>query len=134
MQELILIETIDLKDESDIIMARTMVKNISEMLGFKYMDQTRITTAVSELTRNVIKFAGKGEVKIRKIVNQRRGLEITIEDNGPGIENLELALKGGYSTSGGLGIGLSGAKKLVDEFNIDTFPGKGTKIVIKKWL
>lgn len=132
MQELI--EIMGLKDESDIIRARIRVKNISEILGFKYMDQTRIATAVSELARNAIKFAGKGEIKIRKIGNSRRGLEITIEDNGPGIENLELALKGGYSTSGGLGIGLSGAKKLVDEFDIDTFPGKGTKIVIKKWL
>jgi len=125
----------EVRTEPDIVSVRVRVKAMAEMLGFGYMDQTRIATAVSELARNVYHFAGGGKV-IVKPMNRlgKNGIEIIVEDHGPGIENLELALKGGHSTRGGLGLGLSGSKKLMDEFDIKTKIGEGTTVTIRKWL
>lgn len=129
------IEVVEVRNEADIVGARVRAKAMAESLGFGFMDQTRIATAVSELARNAFQFAEGGEVRIRTIEGQeRRGIEIVVEDHGPGIENLELALKGGYSTAGGLGLGLSGSKKLMDEFDIKTKAGEGTVVTIRKWL
>lgn len=130
-----LIEILEIKNEADIIKARVRAKAIAEALGFNYMDQTRIATAISELTRNAYQYAGEGKMTIKPLNRQgRKGIEIVVEDHGPGIENLERALKGGYSTKGGLGMGLSGSKRLMDEFDIRTKGGEGTSITTRKWL
>lgn len=129
------IEAVEVRSEEDIVKARVRAKAIGVTLGFNYMDQTRIATAVSELARNVFQFAGGGKVTIRTVQAQdRKGIEVVVEDHGPGIENLELALKGGHSTGGGLGLGLSGSKKLMDDFDIKTKVGEGTIVTIKLWL
>ena len=128
-------EMFDIKVEADIINARIKVKALAEAIGFGYMDQTRIATAVSELTRNALEHAGGGQISITPIKDlEKQGLEITVIDHGLGIKNLELALKGGYSTKGGLGFGLSGSKKLMDAFAVKTELGKGTVVTAKKWL
>ncbi len=128
-------EVLQIKIEADIIVARVKVKAIAEALGFGYMDQTRIATAVSELARNALEHAGGGQITIAPVNNEeKQGLEITVEDHGPGIENLELALKGGHSTKGGLGFGLSGSRKLMDVFQVKTEAGKGTVVTGTKWL
>jgi len=130
-----LIEILDIKSEADIIIARVRAKAIAEALGFNYMDQTRIATAVSELARNAYQYAGKGKITIKPLNKQgKKGMEIVFEDHGPGIENLDRAMKGGYSTGGGLGMGLSGSKKLMDDFDINTKMGEGTVVTIRKWL
>lgn len=129
------IEVVDVSSEPDIVSARVRAKAMAEALGFSYMDQTRIATAVSELARNGFQFAGGCKATIKPVNQQgRKGIEIIVEDHGPGIENLDLALKGGYSTAGGLGLGLSGSKKLMDEFDIKTGAGEGTVVTIRKWL
>lgn len=130
-----LIEILEIKSEADIIKARVRAKAIAEALGFNYMDQTRIATAVSELTRNVYQYAGKGKMTIKPLNKQgRKGMEMVVEDHGPGIENLDRALKGGHSTGGGLGMGLSGSKRLMDEFDINTKSNEGTSVTVRKWL
>jgi serine/threonine-protein kinase RsbT len=130
-----LIEILEIKSEADIIKARVRAKAIAEDLGFNYMDQTRIATAVSELARNAYQYAGKGKMTIKPLSKQgRKGMEMVIEDHGPGIENLDRALKGGYSTGGGLGMGLSGSKRLMDEFDINTKSNEGTSVTVRKWL
>jgi serine/threonine-protein kinase RsbT len=127
-------DTLPVKNESDIIKVRGFGRNIAIKLGFGVVNQCRITTAISELARNVVVHGGGGFVTIKTIENDRKGIEIICRDEGPGIENLELALQGGYSTVGGLGIGLSGSRRLMDEFEIDSIPGKGTTVIIRKWL
>ncbi|WXG44579.1 MAG: anti-sigma regulatory factor [Promethearchaeati archaeon SRVP18_Atabeyarchaeia-1] len=129
------IVALEVTSEADIVIARVKAKAIAEAMGFNYMDQTRIATAVSELARNAFQYAGKGMVTIRPVDRQgRRGIEIVVEDHGPGIRDLESALKGGHSTSRGLGMGLSGSKKLMNEFDIKTKVGEGTEVTIRKWL
>jgi len=121
--------------EMDIIAVREKVRDVAKGLGFSIMDLTRIATAVSELVRNAFQYAGGGTVTIKTIQNlHRKGLEVIVDDHGPGIPELDLALKGGHSTSGGMGLGLAGAKKLMDDFFIDTKQNVGTTIVIRKWL
>lgn len=130
-----LIEILEIKSEADIIEARVRARAIAEALGFNYMDQTRIATAVSELARNAYQYAGKGKITIKPLNKQgRKGMEMVVEDHGSGIENLDRAMKGGYSTGGGLGMGLSGSKKLMDDFDINTKMGEGTVVTIRKWL
>jgi serine/threonine-protein kinase RsbT len=126
---------LQIRIEADIINARVKVKAIAEAMGFGYMDQTRIATAVSELARNALEHAGGGQITVSPVNTvENQGLEITVEDHGPGIENLELALKGGYSTKGELGFGLSGSRKLMDVFQVKTEMGKGTVVTGTKWL
>ena len=129
------IVAVEVEVEADIIKARVMAKATAEAIGFNYMDQTRIATAVSELARNAFQYAGEGKVEIMSITDgEKHGIEIVVEDHGPGIKDLELAMSGGYSTSKGLGIGLSGSRKLMDEFEIKTRIGKGTIVRIRKWI
>lgn len=128
-------EVLQIKIEADVILARVKAKAIAEAIGFGYMDQTRIATVVSELARNALEHAGGGQITIKQIDNlKKQGLEIRVEDHGPGIENLELALEGGHSTKGGLGFGLSGSRKLMDAFQVRTETGKGTVVTGTKWL
>jgi len=126
---------VDVESEADIVTARVRTKAVAEAIGFNYMDQTRIATAVSELARNAFQYAGKGKVRISPIdIGSEHGIEIVVEDHGPGIKDLESAMKGGYSTSRGLGMGLSGSRKLMDEFEIKTRIGEGTVVRIRKWM
>ncbi len=124
-----------IESESDIVTARKAVRDVAEALGFGITDVTRIVTAASELARNVFIYAGSGIMQWRRLsTNGAVGIELKFEDNGPGITNIEQAMEGGYSTSGGLGLGLPGAKRLVDEMEINSQIGKGTIVTIRKWL
>jgi len=123
-----------IKNENDIVMVRQMVRQYAKNLKMGIVEQTRITTAVSELLRNMYQYAGGGQVTINEgDIDEHHALIITFEDEGPGIENLDLAMSDGYTSGGGMGYGLPGAKRLVDFFNIYTEPQKGTSIRIMKW-
>lgn len=128
-------EKIYITDELSIINARHIVLSHIKGKRFGIVDQTKIITATSELTRNIIKYAGKGTVYIEHISNSiREGLRITFEDFGPGIADINLAMTDGYSSSDGMGLGLPGTKRLMDEFQVTSELGKGTKVVIVKWV
>ena len=121
-------------NESDIIVVRKTVREAAVKLNFGLTDVTRIVTAASELARNIFLYAGSGVMKWRAIdANSAVGMELTFEDHGPGITDLEQVMQEGYTTSGGLGLGLPGAKRLMDEMEITSQVGKGTTIIIKKW-
>jgi serine/threonine-protein kinase RsbT len=122
-------------NEWDIVAARQLGRNFAKELGFGTVDQARITTAISELARNIYLYAGQGSVSIEKLNrNGKSGLKIIAEDQGPGIEDIRRVMEDGYTTSGGLGAGLPGAKRLMDDFDIESIPGEGTKIIATKWL
>ncbi|CAH0253303.1 MULTISPECIES: anti-sigma regulatory factor [Bacillaceae] len=122
-------------NEWDIVAARQLGRNVAKELGFGIVDQARITTAISELARNIYLYAGQGSVSIEKLnINGKSGLKIIAEDQGPGIEDIRRVMEDGYTTSGGLGAGLPGAKRLMDDFDIESIPGEGTKIIATKWL
>lgn len=130
------VRVIPVKSDLDIVSARVEGRNLAREMGFGTIDQARIATAISELARNVVLYASSGTVTIRVIVTKdgRRGLEVLCEDNGPGIADLALAQQDGYSTSGGLGMGLPGTRRLMDEFYIETELDVGTKVMVRKWL
>jgi len=120
--------------EGDIVSARRLVRRVASDAGFGLTDITRIVTAASELTRNVFRYAGAGVLRWRNIDNNSGlGVEFTFEDYGPGIPDIPQAMQEGFTTSGGLGLGLPGAKRLMDEFDIRSELGKGTTIKITKW-
>jgi serine/threonine-protein kinase RsbT len=121
--------------EDGIIVARQAARELAQRLGFSLVDQSRITTAVSELARNVVRYAAGGEALLRPLGPSDRGvgLEIVIRDAGPGIADLERALEDGFSTGSGLGMGLPGARRLMDELTIDSAPERGTTVTIRKW-
>ncbi|MGZ9815206.1 anti-sigma regulatory factor [Peribacillus simplex] len=122
-------------NEWDIVAARQLGRNVAKELGFGTVDQARITTAISELARNIYLYAGQGSVSIEKLnINGKLGLKFIAEDQGPGIEDIRRVMEDGYTTSGGLGAGLPGAKRLMDDFDIESIPGEGTKIIATKWL
>lgn len=119
----------------DLIEIRDFGRHFAGQVGFEGKDQTLIATALSEICRNVIEYAGSGEVKINgDRSNNPGGIEIVISDDGPGIENIKLALQEGYSTGKGLGVGLPGAKRIMDEFEIESEMGRGTTVKMSKWL
>lgn len=118
----------------DVVLVRQAVRQFAVKLGFSLVDQTKIVTAASELARNTLDYGGGGTVKLEALQNgMRRGLRLVFEDSGPGIPDIELALKDGYTTGNGLGMGLSGAKRLMNEFNIVSRVGEGTCVTITKW-
>ena len=118
----------------DVVGIRQAVRQRAIELGFNLIDQTKIVTAASELARNTVQYGGGGTVTIDGIDNDgRRGLRLTFEDKGPGIADVELAMRDGYTTGGGLGLGLSGARRLSNEFQIHTKPGEGTRVTIVRW-
>ena len=121
--------------ENDIVMARKVVRDAATALGFGLTDVTRIVTSASELTRNIYHYAESGVMRWRSL-NQGAlvGLELTFEDNGPGIPEIENAMEMGFSTGKGLGMGLPGSKRLMDELMIESTVGKGTTVVVRKWL
>lgn len=121
--------------EWDIVAARQLGRNVAKELGFGTVDQARITTAISELARNIYLYAGKGQVCIDKVYEAgKSGVRISATDTGPGIEDIRQVMEDGYSTSGGLGAGLPGVKRLMDQFEIESSPGNGTQIISTKWL
>lgn len=121
--------------EWDIVAARQLGRNVAKELGFGTVDQARITTAISELARNIYLYAGQGEMRIERIQDLgKKGLKIIAIDNGPGIPDLRKVMEDGFSTSGGLGAGLPGVKRLMDDFDISSSVGEGTNIQAVKWL
>jgi len=121
--------------EGDIVTARRLVRNAATELGFGITDVTRIVTAASELTRNIYQYAGSGTMKWRSLNNGIDvALELVFEDSGPGIPDVEKAMESGFSTGKGFGLGLPGAKRLMDEMDIQSEAGKGTKVRTRKWL
>lgn len=125
---------IPINKEVDIILARKEGRELARELGFNSVEQCRIATAISELTRNIIRYAGHGKVLIRVILGRRKGIEITCSDEGPGIDDIEIALQDGYSTNRGLGAGLPGTRRLMDDFEIQSAADCGTTVIIRKWL
>lgn len=124
-----------IRTEGDIVTVRKAVRNAAEALGFGITNITRIVTAASELARNIYLYAGSGTVECRRLdTSGNIGIELKFEDSGPGIANIEQVMQGGYSTSGGLGLGLAGAKRLMDEMEIKSEVDKGTTVTVRKWL
>jgi serine/threonine-protein kinase RsbT len=127
-------ESIPVRSQEDVVMVRQRVRAVAAEEGFRLVDQTKLVTAASELARNTFIYGGGGASLIEIIENGgRKGLRVTFEDNGPGIADLDLAMKDGYTTGGGLGLGLSGAKRLSNEFEIQSKPGEGTRVSILRW-
>jgi serine/threonine-protein kinase RsbT len=118
----------------DVVFIRQAVRQRAVELGFNLVDQTKIVTAASELARNTVQYGGGGRVTIDAVEDfGRRGIRLTFEDDGPGIADIELAMKDGFTTAGGLGLGLSGARRLSNDFAIESTPGKGTRVTITRW-
>ncbi len=123
-----------LKSEHDIVLARQLVRKLTQELGFSLVDQTKMVTAASELARNAFTYGRGGSMHWEKTNGgDRRGLKLVFVDEGPGIPNLELAMTDGWTSGHGLGMGLTGAKRLVNEFAIDTKVGVGTRVTIVRW-
>ena len=121
--------------ENEIVTARKVVRDAATALGFGITDVTRIVTAASELTRNIYHYAKSGVVRWRELNHGTDvGLELTFEDQGPGIPDIEKAMEAGFSTGKGMGLGLPGSKRLMDEMTIESTVGKGTTVVVRKWL
>ncbi|MEV6631504.1 anti-sigma regulatory factor [Actinoplanes sp. NPDC051470] len=120
--------------DQDVVRVRQLVRTTAVTAKLSLVDQTKLVTAASELARNTLVYGGGGTVEVSSVDNGRRkGIRIVFADQGPGIPDLDLALTDGYTTGGGLGLGLSGARRLVDEFDIDTKVGEGTSITVTKW-
>ena len=126
---------ITIAENDDLVRARARVRDVAVEMGFSHVDQVRLVTAVSELARNIVRYAEVGSVEISMIAdNGKQGLQVKFEDQGQGIQDIELAMTDGYTTGRGLGKGLPGARRLVDDFKIESEVGIGTTIIITKWL
>ena len=126
--------SLSLRKSEDIVRMRQLVREHAIAQGFSLVDQTKIVTAASELARNTIDYGGGGKVDIVEVVNgARKGLQLVFADEGPGIPDVELAMKDGYTSGNGLGLGLGGAKRLSNEFSIDSRLGEGTRITMTRW-
>lgn len=122
------------RSDLDIVTARSAARDIAKALGFSAVDQARIATAVSELARNIFLYAESGKVTSKLVEKSgRKGIEIVCEDQGPGIQDIDQVMQDGYTTSRGMGMGLPGAKRLMDDFEIHSQVGVGTKVVCRKW-
>ena len=126
-------ETIPVVSEPDIVIARRRVREESSRLGFSLVDQTKVVTAASELARNTLIHGGGGAMELITLNGPRVGLKLTFHDKGPGIPDIQLALRDGFTTGSGLGLGLGGAKRLVNEFEISSSADEGTKVSITRW-
>ncbi|MEV0383937.1 anti-sigma regulatory factor [Nonomuraea sp. NPDC050643] len=119
---------------ADVVAVRQAVRSVAVETGLSLVDQTKIVTAASELARNALVYAGGGDVRILVVENgPRRGLKLVFSDEGPGIPDIEQALVDGWTTGTGMGLGLSGSRRLVDEFDLISAPGKGTTVTVTKW-
>lgn len=126
---------ISIASDVDIVAARQSGRDLAIELGFSLTDTTLIATAISEVARNITTYAGRGEIRCEPIsVDRRHGMLVVAEDDGPGIDDVDRALQDGYTTGQGMGLGLPGAKRLMDEFEIESEPGQGTRVMMRKWL
>jgi serine/threonine-protein kinase RsbT len=127
-------DSVDLRTEHDVVIVRQQIRKVAQEIGFKLVDQTKLVTATSELARNTVTYGGGGVLVWEHIIQAgREGLRLTFSDQGPGIANLEQAMKEGFTTGRGLGMGLPGARRLVNEFAIESRPGSGTRVTIVRW-
>jgi serine/threonine-protein kinase RsbT len=127
-------ETLEIRSSADVVAVRQATRALAERVGFSLVDQTKLVTAASELARNTIFYGGGGSVRLDLVENGvRRGVRLTFEDQGPGIPDIQQALKDGFTSGQGLGLGLGGARRLVNDFSIDSTPGTGTKVMIARW-
>ena len=126
---------IPIESDADVVTARQRARAMATELELTSTDQTLLATAISEVARNITTYAKRGEVLLSVVrdASGRAGIQVIARDEGPGIENLELALQDGYTSGGGLGLGLPGARRLVDDFAIETAPGQGTKVTLVMW-
>lgn len=126
--------SLELKTEPDIVKARQLVRQFAQACGFSLVDQTKVVTAASELARNTVKHGGGGVMTVDELRDgTRRGVRVIFEDQGPGIADLSLAMTDGWTSGGGLGLGLTGSKRLSNEFEIESTPGSGTRVAIVRW-
>jgi serine/threonine-protein kinase RsbT len=124
----------EVRGESDVVSVRQFVRKRAVELGFSLIDQTKLVTATSELARNTVVYGGGGTVRVEEVRDGARvGLRLAFEDEGPGIPDVEQALRDGYTTGNGLGLGLGGARRLVNDFRIESSAGQGTRITVVKW-
>ena len=127
-------DSVPITTDDDIVRVRQRVRDWAVSLGFSLVDQTKLVTAASELARNTLVYGRGGTLLMEAVVhNRKRGLRLTFEDKGPGIADLDLALKDGFTTGNGLGLGLSGARRLSQDFELTSCPGEGTRVVIARW-
>ena len=127
-------DVVPVRSEHDIVLARQNVRKVAQEIGFGIVDQTKIVTAASELARNTVVYGLGGEMRWETLQDGiRKGLRLHFVDQGPGIEDVSRALEDGWTSGSGLGLGLSGAKRLSNEFEIDTAPGRGTRVTITRW-
>lgn len=127
-------DSVPLKSPSDIVAARQLVRQWASEMKFSLVDQTKIVTAASELARNTLQHGGGGRMELSLEENGAfQGLRLVFEDKGPGIVDLDLAMKDGYTTGGGMGLGLSGSKRLMSDFKIETKVGEGTRVIVTRW-
>ncbi len=126
-------ETVPVVSEADIVAVRRRVRETSAQLGFSLVDQTKVVTAASELARNTLIHGHGGEMELTTLNGPRVGIRLTFQDNGPGIPDIQMALRDGFTTGSGLGLGFGGAKRLVNEFEVTSRAGEGTKVVITRW-
>jgi serine/threonine-protein kinase RsbT len=127
-------EAKEIRSSQDVVAVRQLVREWALYAGFSLVDQTKIVTAASELARNTLTHGGGGTVRVEALNDgNRRGVRVVFEDQGPGIGDVEQALRDGFTTGGGLGLGLGGAKRLCHDFEIDSGPGRGTRVAITRW-
>ena len=127
-------ELAPVRTQNDIVVVRQLVRRWAVELGLSIVDQTKIVTAASELARNTVDYGGGGTVLLEAVEQgARRGLRLTFEDEGPGIADISLALTDGYTTGNGMGLGLSGSRRLVNEFDLWSEPGRGTRVTVTRW-
>jgi serine/threonine-protein kinase RsbT len=127
-------DTLEIRSPNDVVLVRQAVRKWTTELGFGLVDQTKMITAASELARNTLDYGGGGTVRLESLQEgPRRGLRLTFEDQGPGIPDIALALTDGYTSGKGMGMGLSGSRRLVNEFEIDSRVGEGTRVSITRW-
>jgi serine/threonine-protein kinase RsbT len=125
---------LSIRTDADVVTVRQRVRERAIEIGFSLVDQTKVVTAASELARNALTHGGGGTLRMDTVEGMgRRGIRLLFEDNGPGIPDIALAMQPGFSTGTGLGLGLTGAKRLMDEFAIETQPGVGTRVTVLKW-
>ena len=128
-------EVLPIRNSTDVVLARQAVRRWAIEAKFTLVDQTKLVTAASELARNALDHGHGGQMTVETVIgsNARTGLKLEFEDNGPGIPDLQAALKDGFTTGGGMGLGLGGSKRLVNEFSIESAVGKGTKVTVIRW-
>jgi serine/threonine-protein kinase RsbT len=127
-------EALPIASDDDIVRVRRRVRDWAVQIGFSLVDQTKLVTAASELARNTLVYGHGGTLLMEAVLNDsRRGLRLTFDDEGPGIPDVDLALKDGFTTGSGLGLGLSGARRLSHDFQLTSKPGEGTRVVIGRW-